>query len=260
MQTITYAAVSQRNSLEHVRAISGWNMIDFIEVSGGDYENPLSEIGNGFELRCLDRLYKGLRTCLVPFVVGPNKHDCSRRTRLRGNFCHPRMLHRFLVLTIGCVLMNHVEFEQVATRKALEVARSSSSSPPLIILTGSLRVRKVMASSIRDRHTQLIGIGRPSDIHPAFARALQNPSQGDEDVQPPKEPDVYDMHVSRLIGSGLATLWSCWVMAQMAKRRVRTMPWFSLVQMSFGVQPLDGWKVLLGTCVTMVLSCWYLFI
>lgn len=31
---------SEEHSLEHVRAISGWNMIDFIEVSGGDYEDP----------------------------------------------------------------------------------------------------------------------------------------------------------------------------------------------------------------------------
>ena len=217
-----HGGFSEEHSLEHVRAISGWNMIDFIEVSGGDYEDP-------------------------------------------------RMLHRFLVLTIGCGLTNHVEFGQVTTRqaffssfsrKALEVARSSSSSPPLIILTGSLRARKVMASSIRDGHTQLIGIGRPSVLHPAFATALQNPSRGDEDVQPPEEPDVPDLHISPLIGSGLATLWYCWAMAQMAKRRevdIRTMPWFSLVQMSFGVDPFDGWKVLFVIFVAAGLSCWYLF-
>ena len=25
---------------------------------------------------------------LCPYVVGSNKHDCSRRTRLCGDFCH----------------------------------------------------------------------------------------------------------------------------------------------------------------------------
>lgn len=218
-----HGGFSEEHGLEHVRAISGWNMIDFIEVSGGDYEDP-------------------------------------------------RMSRRFLVLTIECVLTDHVGFGQVTTRqaffssfsrKALEVARSSSSSPPLIILTGSLRARKVMASSIRDGHTQLIGIGRPSVLHPAFASALQNPSLGDEDVQPPTEPDVPDLRISPLIGSGLGTLWYCWAMAQLVKRReadVRAMPWFALLQMSFGVDPFDGWKVLFVSSVAAGLSYWYLFV
>jgi hypothetical protein len=216
-----HGGFSEERSLEHVRAISGWNMIDFIEVSGGDYEDP-------------------------------------------------RMLRRSLVLTIGYILTNHLEFGRVTTRqaffssfsrKALEVARSSSSSPPLIILTGSLRTRKVMASSIRDGHTQLIGIGRPSVLHPSFASTLQDSSLGDEDVQPPKEPDVPDLHISPLIGSGLATLWYCWAMAQMVKRReadVRAMPWFALLQMSFGIDPFDGWKVLFMSSVAVGLSYWYL--
>lgn len=218
-----HGGFSEEHSLEHVRAISGWNMIDFIEVSGGDYEDP-------------------------------------------------RMLHRLLVLTIGYVLTNYIEFGQVPTRqaffssfsrKALQVARSSSSSPPLIILTGSLRARKIMASSIRDGHTQLIGIGRPSVLHPSFASALQNSRLGDEDVQPPTEPDVPDVHISPLIGAGLTSLWYCWAMAQIVKRRkadVRAMPWFALLQMSFGIDPFDGWKVLFGSLVAVGLSYWYFFI
>ncbi len=218
-----HGGFSEEHSLQHVRTISGWNMIDFIEVSGGDYEDP-------------------------------------------------RMWHRFLELTIGCVLTSYVEFGQVSTRqaffssfsrKALEVARSSCSSPPLIILTGSLRVRKVMASSIRDGHTQLIGIGRPSVLHPSFASAIQNPSLGDEDVQPPTEPDVPDLHISPLIGAGLTSIWYCWAMAQVVKRReadVRAMPWFALLQMSFGIDPFDGWKVLFVSLVVAGLSYWYLFI
>ena len=218
-----HGGFSEEHSLEHVRAISGWNMIDFIEVSGGDYEDP-------------------------------------------------RMLRRFLELTIGCVLTGYVEFGQISTRqaffssfsrKALEVARSSCSSPPLIILTGSLRTRKVMASSIRDRHTQLVGIGRPSVLHPSFASDIQNPSLGDGDVQPPTEPDVPDLHISPLIGAGLATLWYCWAMAQIAKRReadVGVMPWFALLQMSFGMDPFDGWKVLFVSFVAVGLSYWYLFL
>ena len=35
-----HGGFSEEHSLEHVRTISGWNMVDFIEVSGGDYEDP----------------------------------------------------------------------------------------------------------------------------------------------------------------------------------------------------------------------------
>ena len=214
-----HGGFSEEHSLEHVKTISGWNMLDFIEVSGGDYEDPST-----------------LRKLLS-----------------------------------GCVFKNHVEFGQVTTRqaffssfsrKALEVTRSSNS-PPLIILTGSLRTRKVMASSIRNDHTQLIGIGRPSILQPSFASALRNPNLSEEDVQPPQEPNVPDLNISPLIGSGLATLWYCWAMGQIVKGReadVRVMPWFALLQMSFGIDPFDGRKVLFVLSLALGLSYCYLFI
>jgi 2,4-dienoyl-CoA reductase-like NADH-dependent reductase (Old Yellow Enzyme family) len=30
----------RRHALDHVRQLVSWGMIDFIEISGGDYENP----------------------------------------------------------------------------------------------------------------------------------------------------------------------------------------------------------------------------
>jgi hypothetical protein len=32
--------VQELHALEHVRTMAGWQMIDFIEISGGDYETP----------------------------------------------------------------------------------------------------------------------------------------------------------------------------------------------------------------------------
>lgn len=51
-------------------------------------------------------------------------------------------------------------------------------------------------------------------------------------------------------------------MGQIVKGRkadVRVMPWFALIQMSFGVDPFDGWKVL-TIFVAVGFSYWYLFI
>jgi 2,4-dienoyl-CoA reductase-like NADH-dependent reductase (Old Yellow Enzyme family) len=31
---------SEERALEHLRIITTWKMVDFIEISGGDYENP----------------------------------------------------------------------------------------------------------------------------------------------------------------------------------------------------------------------------
>lgn len=115
-----------------------------------------------------------------------------------------------------------------------------------------------MASSIRNKHTQLIGIGRPSVLHPSFASALQNPNLSEEEVQPPQEPEVPDLHITPLIGAGLGTLWYCWAMAQLVKGReadIRIMPWFALLQMSFGIDPFEGWKVLVSS-VAVALAYW----
>jgi hypothetical protein len=120
-----------------------------------------------------------------------------------------------------------------------------------------------MASSIRDEHTHLIGIARPAVLRPSFASALRNPSLSGEDVQPPQEPIIPDLHISPFIGAGLATLWYNWAMRQNVKGKkpdVRVMPWFALLQMSFGIDPFDCWKVLFLSCMAAALYCWYLFV
>ena len=46
----------------------------------------------------MDGCIRALGFVLYPyvFVVGPNKQDCSHRTRLCGNFCHiPRHLEQY---------------------------------------------------------------------------------------------------------------------------------------------------------------------
>jgi 2,4-dienoyl-CoA reductase-like NADH-dependent reductase (Old Yellow Enzyme family) len=50
-----HGGFSEDHSLEHIKTVSSWNMVDFIEVSGGDYEDPrmlgtslLSELRNAY--------------------------------------------------------------------------------------------------------------------------------------------------------------------------------------------------------------------
>ena len=54
----------ERRALEHIQEMVNWNSLDFIEISGGDYENP----GNTTKLRddCL-LIYSLLQT-LCPRV------------------------------------------------------------------------------------------------------------------------------------------------------------------------------------------------
>ena len=36
--------MSDEKALQHVRGIAGWELFDFLEISGGDYESPGSWI------------------------------------------------------------------------------------------------------------------------------------------------------------------------------------------------------------------------
>jgi hypothetical protein len=51
MRIESQKTVQELRALEHVRTMASWQMIDFIEISGGDYETPGTFIeprSNGF--------------------------------------------------------------------------------------------------------------------------------------------------------------------------------------------------------------------
>ena len=51
------------------------------------FQELLSEIGKASRIRQMDGYIRASGLVLYPymFIAGPNKHDCSRRTRLLGN-------------------------------------------------------------------------------------------------------------------------------------------------------------------------------
>ena len=123
--------------MEQVREIGRWEMIDFIEVSGGDYENP----GTIFHSYIL---YSGPSTC---FTQVPLIQEFAKRSSPRQAF-----------------------FSRFA-RQAMATLPSSPKSP-VIMLTGSLRNRPQFANSIRNKHANLIGVARPSVLCPNLPQVM----------------------------------------------------------------------------------------
>ncbi|KAF9517686.1 hypothetical protein BS47DRAFT_1290658 [Hydnum rufescens UP504] len=93
-------------------------------------------------------------------------------------------------------------------RKALEALQDTPNAPR-IMLTGSLQSQSLLATTIRSSHADLLGIGRPSIVHPSYALSLLSP-----ETPPSGLPHIPDAPTSlpipipvRLINAGVSTAW-----------------------------------------------------
>ncbi|KAG8881025.1 hypothetical protein FRB98_004591 [Tulasnella sp. 332] len=171
--------LSEGTAVAHVRGIAEWGMVDFIEISGGDYEK--SEFGEK---------------------------------------ANPRQA-----------------FFSSFSRIAME-ALPQTEKMPMILLTGSLRTQTLMAHSVRARHANLIGIGRPSVLYPNYPRIIlksgldhasvtsdpfadrcssENSSAANrihyEEAPTPAWSRVLN---TSLVGAGIGTAWHCALMGRIA--------------------------------------------
>ncbi|PVG01411.1 FMN-linked oxidoreductase [Serendipita vermifera] len=105
-----------------------------------------------------------------------------------------------------------------AIQDGAKVKRGIIRSPPLVLLTGSLRGRTSMAAAIRNQHTSLIGLARPSVVLPSYPHYLMNESLQNEDVPVPYEPTIPpSLFVTKFVGAGFGTMWYCYEMRRIAE-------------------------------------------
>jgi len=149
----TQKTAQELSALEHVRTMASWQMIDFIEISGGDYESPGMFIESQFDgfqsFNCLTILF------LAVEFVSPRALSKSPRQAFFAHFSHNAM--RALTASSEAVL---------------------KSSPPLILLTGGLRTLSHLETAITLRHTDLLGIGRVSVTCPDLPDVLRRMENG----------------------------------------------------------------------------------
>ena len=119
------AEQSDGRVLQYVQDIVSWGLIDFLEITGGDYENPGRSI-------CVFHWERGLvDQALTPdlvFATAPSKRQAF--------------------------------FSQVS-RKILDCLPKGPTTP-LVALTGGFRSYTMINSAIANGHTEIVGVGRLS--------------------------------------------------------------------------------------------------
>jgi len=145
-------ATSDEKALRHVEDIVSWGLVDFLEITGGDYESPGS------------------------WVMG-----CGP-----GNGGDWAMA---LTITVGTEFMASASKRQVFfSQFSRKIHESLPKGPkaPLIALTGGFRTYTAMNSALASGHAGLIGIGRLSIHLPQLPIQLEAEKY---DYVPPPPPD-----------------------------------------------------------------------
>ena len=135
--------LQENRALEHVREIGTWGLVDTIEVSGGDYEDP--------------RAYSSLAPSIPPHA--------NNKVNLE-----------FIDTTQEYKSARQVVYESFAERSidilATCTPTATSRPPPLVLLTGGLNTLPRMSSALAHDHAHLLGIGRLSVLHPHLPAEL----------------------------------------------------------------------------------------
>ncbi|KIJ55026.1 hypothetical protein M422DRAFT_24885 [Sphaerobolus stellatus SS14] len=150
----TKGGMTEPEALRHVKSLSNLG-VDFIEISGGDYENP---------------------------VFG----KLSSREAFFASF----------------------------SRQVLKDLSSPNDKPrPLILLTGGLRTPSQLSHAIKERHADILGLGRPSVLCPDLPRQL-SPAlfRGHKGIEYPDALLAKPAWTPSLYGASLNTSW--YTMAQ----------------------------------------------
>jgi len=129
----------QDRVLDHVRTIASWGMVDFIEVSGGDYEKPgtsptRARLGKIFSLVITSQDFSS--------TASPRQALFSRFSREVVNTLH------------SC-------------------QETTGPLPPLVLLTGGLKTPEILYTALSSNHAHLLGIGRGSVLCPDLPTLLK---------------------------------------------------------------------------------------
>lgn len=103
-------------------------------------------------------------------------------------------------------------FQGFASRARSYITSLSSTSAPVIMVTGGFRSRIGMAQAIESKATDLVGLGRPTAVKPDLPKVLLDPKIRDEDARAPryeiKGRAIWKLLLPlQIIGPGLGTLW-----------------------------------------------------
>ncbi|GBE83974.1 FMN-linked oxidoreductase [Sparassis crispa] len=182
-QAYSRTGMQETLALEHVKEIARWSMVDFIQVSGGDYEHPdFMSVRSG-----------------------------SQR---QGLFAH------FSRNAVRALTSQSLDTQDSTRNEEAGSSTAPPKPPPLVLLTGGLRSLPLLSSALSQKHAHLLGLGRLSILYPELPRTLAEALKNGDNtllMESPPEPDIHGLgrrkvelgdHIARVFLSFLMWLWT----------------------------------------------------
>ncbi|KAK0561419.1 hypothetical protein OC844_003215 [Tilletia horrida] len=184
--------LTEEDALENVRILASHGGVDFVEISGGNYENP-SFMGDKFDADAeRDKIFGPSAPSSVsePTPTPPPSEASSKRRKQREAF-----------------------FLSFAAR-ARSVSSSSSpagQTPLRIIVTGGLRSRAGMAECISAGGADGVGLGRASVVDPHLPLRVLSGESGEDEAKVREytipAAGLLSKVPIQVVGAGWTTLW-----------------------------------------------------
>ncbi|SNX82972.1 related to NADH oxidase [Melanopsichium pennsylvanicum] len=205
--------LSEDDALLNVKWLAENGKVDFVEISGGNYENP-SFVMDGFdsekEKAKIEKLSNKNNSANTKSDL---KVTATGADTVQGAGVDPT------AKTTACTGRREAFFQNFA-RRCRSVLPADSSLK--IILTGGLRSRHGIASAIHpdDGAADMACLGRPAAVFPSLPQRLTNTSLADASPEAGtpdyKVPAVSSLALvpTKIVGAGWGTLWHTFHMAQ----------------------------------------------
>lgn len=230
---------SQMEGTEHLAEIASWEWngagVDFIEISGGDYESP------GKAAPCIARR-RNLNSRMIEFMSAAS---ASPRQAFFENFAR-------------------VAVEAVQR----PFSRAKSRSPPLIMLTGGLRTPSQFSFVLHRKHANLLGVARLATLQPQLPQLLSSTNE-----KPPsfRQREIRDLSWEAMpdpapqaptwwpsiVGAGVGMAWHNVAFRRLARGRPRPFGagWLRIIlEMYFGEMGVHILMLLLLSLVIFILG------
>ncbi|KAF9533544.1 hypothetical protein CPB83DRAFT_480515 [Crepidotus variabilis] len=207
-ESSTSLTAHEQGAMQHLSDIASWGLVDFVEISGGDYETP-------------------------EFMAAEPTSDSSSSPKGKDFEARPAITKS----------RRQAFFAHVSQQVLKQLSASNPSNRPLILLTGGLNSPTLLTTALASKHADLLGIGRASVLSPNIPSILKSLATGSSShpINPnePFFPPPSLSNPSILSQPPISWLWSLLSSVKFVGAGTTT-AWYTLHIRKIAMMPLRG--------------------